>query len=83
MNRWSSQNKLLLKSKFWENLCRCFKSDNSKEKYEGELEGKGKDYISKKRILQSTDHCKRRWNCRIKERIKMEIATKAIYYKIV
>ena len=41
-------------------------------KYERELEDKRIDYLSKKRLLQSADHCKRRRDYWIKESIKME-----------
>ena len=53
-------------------VCRCSKFDNNKEKHERELEDKRKDYISKKRLLQSTDHCKWRRDYSIKENIKTE-----------
>ena len=45
---------------------------NSKEKHDRELEDKRKDYIWKKRLLQSIDHCKWRRDCSIKERIKIK-----------
>ena len=60
-------------------MCRCFKSDNSNEKHERELEDKRKDYLSKR------DYCKVQIIANegeiieLKKSSKWKIATKAIY----
>ena len=49
------------------NVCRCSKSDNSKEKHERKLEDKRKDYIYLKETIANEGEI-----TKIKEIIKME-----------